>query len=239
MNPVGGVVSTIKRQSDAANEIHQLFIDNEINDLKRFFAKREKINGVNSWLIYFFHFFQSVGILTTTIATGYNNVQLIWIGIGLNCLASLINVYEKTNATVSNQLMGDINAIKIGKYADESLLTYDIGDDGNYPPPIQQPQQQQQQQQQQQHQQPQQQQPQKQQQQQQQQQKQQQQKQQPQQQQQQPQQQQPQQQQPQQQQPQQQPQQPQQQPQQPQQQQQQPQQQQQQQKIGIDSVEMV
>jgi hypothetical protein len=70
--------------------------------------------------IYFFHIVQSAGILTTTIAAGYDMKEIIWLGVGLNILASLINVFEKTNNGISKKLMKDIQAIKEGTFVDES-----------------------------------------------------------------------------------------------------------------------
>lgn len=70
-------------------------------------------------LIYLFHIVQSAGILTTTIAAGYDMKSLVWIGVGLNILASLINVFEKTNNSISKALLKDIQAIKDGTFLDE------------------------------------------------------------------------------------------------------------------------
>ena len=97
---------TIKEQ------INAIFENNKVNDLKSFLYKRHFLNNCNISLIYLFHITQSAGILTTAIATSYNNTQLIWIGIGINCLATLINVFEKTNINISKKYMKDIQDIK-------------------------------------------------------------------------------------------------------------------------------
>ena len=76
---------------DIALEIQTIFDNNKINDLNRFLAKRQCLNTTNSYLIYLFHLVQASGILTTSIAAGTNNTQLIWIGVGLNICATLIN----------------------------------------------------------------------------------------------------------------------------------------------------
>ena len=73
-------------------------------------------------LIYLFHIVQSAGILTTTIAAGYDMKLLVWVGVGLNITATLINVFEKTNSSISKNLMKDIQAIKEGSYVDESSI---------------------------------------------------------------------------------------------------------------------
>ena len=73
-------------------------------------------------MIYLFHIVQSAGILTTTIATGYSMTQLIWVGVGLNVIASLINCLEQVNNSMSNKLMKDIDMIKNDTYVDEGIL---------------------------------------------------------------------------------------------------------------------
>jgi len=103
-----------------SKDITKIFDDNEVEDLKNFMNKRHCLNNCNLFLIYLFHFIQSSGILVTTIATGYNKKYLIWVGIGLNILASLINVYEKINNNVLKKLMIDIKKIKDGNYIDET-----------------------------------------------------------------------------------------------------------------------
>ena len=105
-----------------ATQIQEIFEQNEIDDLKRMMSRRHSLNSCNIWLIYMFHMVQSGGILTTTIATGYNLTYLIWVGVGLNILATLLNVYEKTNANLSKKLLTDIESIKAGKYTDEGSI---------------------------------------------------------------------------------------------------------------------
>jgi hypothetical protein len=107
---------------DIALEIKEILDENQIDDLKRFLDKRKCLNQSNSVLIYIFHLVQSAGILTTTIAAGYDIRYLIWLGVGLNILASLINVYEKLNNEILKKLLSDIKLIKNGTYIDESSL---------------------------------------------------------------------------------------------------------------------
>jgi hypothetical protein len=104
------------------NEIKTIFEKNTIDDLKRFLKKRQCLNTANSYLIYLFHLIQSAGILLTSFAVGNNNQNLIWIGVSCNILASLINVYEKTNNNILRRLMSDIKLIKDGNYIDESEI---------------------------------------------------------------------------------------------------------------------
>lgn len=107
---------------DVAIEIKHIFEENELIDLKRFMNKRHCLNNTNQWMMYLFHLIQSAGILTTTVAAGYNKKYLVWVGVGLNVLATLINVYEKTNNTMLKKLLNDIKAIKAGNYVDEGEL---------------------------------------------------------------------------------------------------------------------
>ena len=103
-------------------EIQKIFDINEINDLISLLQKRKIINNSNMMLMYVFHFVQSSGILITTIASGYGNTSLVWLGVSLNALASLINVIEKNNNTMLKKLMKDIKNIKNGNYIDEAPI---------------------------------------------------------------------------------------------------------------------
>lgn len=109
-------------QKDTSLEIQTILDKNRVNDLKGFLKKRQCLNATNMYLIYLFHLVQSAGILTTSFAAGSNDTKLVWIGIGLNFLASLISVYEKTNSSLLKKLLNDINLIKDGNYIDEGEL---------------------------------------------------------------------------------------------------------------------
>ncbi len=103
-------------------EIKKIFESNTLEDLKRFLNKRKSLNISNSYLIYLFHLLQSSSIFISSIGAGSNSQNLIWIGIGLNIMASLINVYEKTNNNILKKLLNDIKLIKEGAYIDEGIL---------------------------------------------------------------------------------------------------------------------
>lgn len=103
-------------------DIQKVFEDNKMNDLIRFMDKRQCLNSCNMYLIYLFHILQSAGILTTSIATGYNLKELIWVGVGLNILATLINIFEHTNNSMSKHLLDNIVSIKKGTYIDEGII---------------------------------------------------------------------------------------------------------------------
>jgi len=111
-----------KTDHEIESEIRHIFNENKVDDLKKFINKRACLNTTNQILIYLFHIIQSAGVLTTTIAAGYNMKELVWIGVGMNILASLINVFEKTNDTMSKRILKDIQAIKSGTYVDEGTI---------------------------------------------------------------------------------------------------------------------
>jgi len=116
--------------TEIQNEIDQIMSENKLDDLKRFLNKRHCLNQSNMYLNYMFHIIQSAGIFTTTIAAGYNIKEFVWVGIGLNIFATLINVFEQTNNTLSKNIMKDIIAIKNDKYVDEGLIV-EIDKDGS------------------------------------------------------------------------------------------------------------
>lgn len=103
-------------------EIQSILEENKLEDLKEFIHKRKCLNSCNMALIYLFHIVQSAGILTTTVAAGYEMKELIWVGVGLNILASIINAFEKTNSSISKGLLKDIQAIRDGTFVDESNI---------------------------------------------------------------------------------------------------------------------
>jgi hypothetical protein len=105
-----------------STEIQSILEKNKLDDLKEFIGKRKCLNSCNLTLIYLFHVVQSAGILTTTIAAGYDMKEFIWVGVGLNIMATIINAFEKTNSAVSKGLLKDINAIRDGTYVDESSV---------------------------------------------------------------------------------------------------------------------
>ena len=107
---------------NVSTEIQSILEKNKLEDLKEFIGKRKCLNGCNLALIYLFHIVQSAGVLTTTIAAGYDFKELIWVGVGLNIVATIINAFEKTNSSVSKGLLKDINAIRDGTYVDESSI---------------------------------------------------------------------------------------------------------------------
>lgn len=107
---------------DLETEIKQIFDTNELEDLKRFLRQRHSLNSWNAALSYLFHIVQTAGVFTTTFAAGYDMKELVWVGVGLNLVASLINVFEKNNNAMAQKLMHDIQQIHDGHYTDEGQL---------------------------------------------------------------------------------------------------------------------
>ena len=116
--------------NDVNIQIHEIFENNKLTDLKRFIKKRQSLNTCNIYMSYLYYLVQSVGILTTTIGTGYNVKELIWTGIGVNILASLIHSYEQINNNLSIKLLKNIENIRKNNYIDEDVLV-DLSEDNS------------------------------------------------------------------------------------------------------------
>lgn len=104
------------------NNIKQILLESQLTDLNRNIKRKHCLNNSNIYLVYLFNLVQSAGILSTTYGTSINNTNIVWIGISLNLLASLINIYEKTNNNLIKKLTSDIHSIKIGEYESESQM---------------------------------------------------------------------------------------------------------------------
>ena len=104
------------------SEIDLILHENSVEDLKYFIKKRKCLTTCNIFLCYFFHFIHTSGMMITTVAASYNYTEILWIGIGLNALASIISIYEKTNQSISDKMLDNIKHIKEGNYIDESQI---------------------------------------------------------------------------------------------------------------------
>ena len=102
------------------SDIDAILKKNSIEDLEKFIKRRACINNCNICFTYLFHFLQTCGMITTSISASYNYKELLWIGIGLNALASLVSIYEKTNQTIADKMLENIKNIKQGEYIDEA-----------------------------------------------------------------------------------------------------------------------
>jgi len=103
-------------------QVQNILDNNVVGDLKNAIAKRKCLNTSNMVFVYIFHVVQTAGILVTTVGAGYNDKKLVWVGAGLNALATLIHVYENINNGMSKRLLSDIKSIKAGTYIDEGEL---------------------------------------------------------------------------------------------------------------------
>ena len=85
---------------------------------------------------YVYYTFHYSSILVTTIAVGFHDnhfqkndmVNMVWLGIGLNILSTLIHAFEKMNRNVSKKILANINKIKSGEYVDETELLDSINE---------------------------------------------------------------------------------------------------------------
>jgi len=114
--------TTITQRELIKKQINELFDNNQLEDLKKFISRRKNLNMYNIYMLYVFHFVQSLGILSTTYGASSNNSVYIWSGITLNMFASLIQIYEKINHTQIKKLEKDIQLIHDDKYLDETAL---------------------------------------------------------------------------------------------------------------------
>ena len=105
-----------------SKKIKNILSKNKLQDLNKFLNKRQCLNECNFSLVYIFHIIQTIGIFTTTVAAGFNMKELIWVGVSLNFLASLINIFEQINNNISQRLLKDIISISNGTYIDEGLI---------------------------------------------------------------------------------------------------------------------
>ena len=105
-----------------SEDIESILAENRVSDLRRFIGRRQCLNETNAWLVYLFHLVQTGGILTTAVAQGYGMKDLVWLGVGLNFLASLLQIFEQTNNNMSKKMLDNIMSIKTGTYVDEGVL---------------------------------------------------------------------------------------------------------------------
>lgn len=120
-----------QNQNQTSQAIQSLFSENELNDLRRFISKRQQLNCCNEYMVYCFYLVQSIGILTTSVGTSINLPSVVWCGIVLNMIASVLQIYEKLNDKQMKKLMKNIQLIRDNKYTDESsLVDMDIDSSG-------------------------------------------------------------------------------------------------------------
>jgi pantothenate kinase len=110
-----------------SDEIGLMLQANKMTDLRRFLNNRQCLNTSNIYFTYLFYVVQMVGLLTTSVAQSYNMSNIVWLGIGLNSLATLIHTFEQTNNKLSKHMLDNIISIQNGTYVDEGILI-DIDD---------------------------------------------------------------------------------------------------------------
>ena len=103
--------TTVNNNINIDSEIQTIFNNNTLYTLKRDIKRRSNLNNCNFYFSYIFYIFQSLGIIVTTISTGYHETNIIWVGVGFNVLASLVHSFEKLNNSVSDVLLQDIHDI--------------------------------------------------------------------------------------------------------------------------------
>ena len=104
------------------SDIAKILQDNRMSDLKRFLKNRQFLNTSNIYFTYLFYVVQMVGLLTTSVAQSYGLTNVVWAGIGINSLATLIHTFEQTNNKLSKHMLDNIISIKNGTYVDEGIL---------------------------------------------------------------------------------------------------------------------
>jgi hypothetical protein len=112
----------IELDTENQREIMAILNKNKIDDLKKFLTQRSCINNSNQYLTYLFHAVQSAGILTVSIGQAYSNEFIVWIGVGLNTLASVLHIVTADNKKISKTLLGNLKKIKEGSYLDEAIV---------------------------------------------------------------------------------------------------------------------
>ena len=104
---------------DTKIKIEQILNLNKITDLESFLNKRHCLNNYNQWLSYMFYLFQTLGVFLVSIGNSYKTEHLIWLGVGLNSLASFVYIVINSNHKISAGLYNNIQKIKAGNYTDE------------------------------------------------------------------------------------------------------------------------
>jgi hypothetical protein len=102
--------------------IEDILAKHREEDMTEFLKSRQCLNIVNEWLIYLFYLVQTAGILLTSFAATTNNQDLVWIGVIINSLASLMQIYIKMHDTSLKMMMSDLQLIKEGKYVDQGTV---------------------------------------------------------------------------------------------------------------------
>lgn len=109
----------ILTDEQTALKINNMINKNKIADLRRFFSKRQTLNVSNQWFGYLFYILQTASVFSTSLGQSYTNPYLIWSGIGLTSIGTLIHAIINSNTKINNNLMKNIKDITQGTYIDE------------------------------------------------------------------------------------------------------------------------
>jgi len=109
----------ILTDEQTALKINNMINQNKVEDLKRFISKRQNLNVSNQWFGYLFYILQTASVFSTSLGQSYGNPYLIWSGIGLTSIGTLIHAIINSNTKINNNLMKNIKEIKGGSYIDE------------------------------------------------------------------------------------------------------------------------
>jgi hypothetical protein len=107
---------------DTAIKINNIINKNKVEDLMRFMNKRQNINCGNQVLGYLFYLIQTISVFSTSLGQYNENVYLIWTGIGLTSVGTLIHAIINSNNKINSSLMANIKAIHSGDYVDEIAI---------------------------------------------------------------------------------------------------------------------
>ena len=105
-----------------AIKINNIINKNKVEDLMRFMNKRQNINCGNQVLGYLFYLIQTISVFSTSLGQYNENVYLIWTGIGLTSVGTLIHAIINSNNKINSSLMANIKAIHAGDYVDEIAI---------------------------------------------------------------------------------------------------------------------
>jgi len=105
--------------------VNEIFNKNKIDDLNNFVKKRSCLNTSNEILSVLFYIFQSGNVFITSLGNAYKNPYLIWSGVGMGTLASILYLLMNNNTKINTRLMTNIKAIRENKYTDEITDVFD------------------------------------------------------------------------------------------------------------------
>ena len=107
---------------ETAIKINNIINKNKVDDLLRFMNKRQNINCGNQVLGYLFYLIQTISVFSTSLGQYNENVYLIWTGIGLTSVGTLIHAIINSNNKINTSLMANIKSIHAGDYVDEIAI---------------------------------------------------------------------------------------------------------------------